>query len=53
MDYPVAFLTEEDEMKVKQLEQELGVVLIAYDKEDENPEQATNAYIDDPNVNII
>jgi hypothetical protein len=53
MDYPVASLTEEDEFKLRKLEQELGVILIAYDEREDNFTETTNAFVDDPNVNLI
>jgi ABC-type sugar transport system ATPase subunit len=54
MNYPVADLSEDMRDRIKQLEQELDVVLIAYHKQAEgsvNNEQM--AYIDDPNINMI
>ncbi|WP_202076742.1 hypothetical protein [Caldalkalibacillus salinus] len=59
----VAHLTPVEKQKVKQLEQELGVILIAYDQSaqrvsnlDEQPdvEHLTSVeYLDDPNLNLL
>lgn len=58
--YPVAQLSVTDRERIKQLEQDLGVILIAYHKDE--GEQLTSqeqlaselkAYVDDPNINLI
>jgi|GEM_PF-3695582 len=53
MEYPIANLTEEKEQKLKQLESELGVILIAYAKDDQETNNRMSAYVDDPNVNLL
>lgn len=51
MEYPIAALDEEAKSKVKNLEQELGVILIAYDKKDEG--RTTESMYMDGNINLI
>jgi hypothetical protein len=52
--YPIADLTDEKKQRIKQLEQELDVILIAYNKEEgDSGYNAVAAYIDDPNINMI
>lgn len=54
--YPVAQLSETDRERIKQLEQDLGVILIAYHQGEEEQEQLRadiNNYVDDPNINMI
>jgi hypothetical protein len=54
MNYPVADLTDEKKQRIKQLEQELGVILIAYNEEmGDSMNSEVAAYIDDPNINMI
>ncbi|WP_159102317.1 hypothetical protein [Caldalkalibacillus mannanilyticus] len=55
MNYPFAPLSEESEAKLKQLERELGVILIAYGAEKEKNEstEELQSYVDDPNINLI
>ena len=54
MEYPVAHLSTEAEQKIKQLEQELGVVLVAYDQEEASSyqPQEESMYMDG-NINLI
>jgi ABC-type sugar transport system ATPase subunit len=54
MNYPVADLSEDMKQRIKQLEQELDVILIAYHKQtDASINNGQMAYIDDPNINMI
>jgi hypothetical protein len=52
--YPIAQLSETDKQRIKQLEQDLGVILIAYhNDEGDQLTSELKAYVDDPNVNLI
>jgi 2Fe-2S ferredoxin len=54
MNYPVADLSEDMKQRIIQLEQELNVILIAYDRQGEGSKNnEMMSYVDDPNINMI
>lgn len=53
--YYIALLSEQDEAKVRALEEELGVILIAYTENSQEGQLVARVdeYVDDPNLNLL